>query len=487
MSTYTDSLGFEEITPGDQAGLWGNTTNNNLALIDQAIAGVQPLSFAGVGGTTITLEATEGSDTSTARSAVLNITGNATAANTVIVPNKQKTYLVRNSTGRSITFRTATMVEQTIVAASNNTLIFCDGNNGVFPGIAAPGVGPTLVSGGGTGVTTFTAGFLKSPGSDANLTTQASIGVGGTATNDITGQVQVVNGGTGLSNVPIGSLVVGGVSTMTVLAQGNNGQVLTSNGAGVAPSFKDAASGVASVTSGGNITVSPTTGAVVVSLSGSNVTNALGYTPASLSANNTFSGFVNATAFTATSAGSIGDQKFQVSFGGYSSGMSPQGMQIGASGRGIIYDGNYIALGGINGGTVLSLGSTTGVFISSTDNVQKPTGGSWLSSSDSRLKENINPYTKGLDAVKSLRTVTFNLKEDVPGREKYRIDPTKSITGIIAQEVLETPLASIISEGSDGYYMVDPSEITWTLVNAVKELSAKIDAQAAEIAALKAK
>jgi len=487
MSTYTDSLGFEEITPGDQAGLWGNTTNNNLALIDQAISGVQPISFAGVGGTTQTLVATDGSLTSTARSAVLNITGNATANNTVIVPNKQKTYLVRNFTGRGVVFRTASAGESFTVPAGFNTLIFCDGNNNVFTGILVPGATTLGVAGGGTGVTTFTAGFLKSPGGDANLTTQALIGVGGTATTDITGQVSVQNGGTGLTNVPTGSLLVGaGTSNMVPLVGGANGQVATWNGStwtAVLPT----AGGVNSVSSGGNITVSPTTGNVVVSLSGSNVTNALGYTPASLSANNTFSGFVNATAFTATSAGSIGDQKFQVSFGGYSSGMSPQGMQIGASGRGIIYDGNFIALGGINGGTVLSLGSTTGVFISSTDNVQKPTGGSWLSSSDSRLKENINPYTKGLDAVKSLRTVTFNLKEDVPGREKYRIDPTKSITGIIAQEVLETPLASIISEGSDGYYMVDPSEITWTLVNAVKELSAKIDAQAAEIAALKAK
>jgi hypothetical protein len=160
-------------------------------------------------------------------------------------------------------------------------------------------------------------------------------------------------------------------------------------------------------------------------------------------------------------------------------------MQIGASGKGILYDGSYIAVGGVSGGTVLSLGASVGVFISSTDNVQKPSGGSWLSSSDSRLKENVNPYTKGLDAVNSLRTVTFNLKENVPGREKYMVDPTKVITGIVAQEVLETPLASIISEGSDGYYMVDPSELTWTLVNAIKELSAKVDAQAAEIAVLK--
>jgi hypothetical protein len=307
MSTYTDSLGFEEITPGDQAGLWGNTTNNNLALIDQAISGVQPLSFAGVGGTTITLVATDGSLTSTARSAVLNITGNATANNTVIVPNKQKTYLVRNFTGRGVNFRTASSVADYTVPAGFNTLIFCDGNNGVFTGILVPGATTLGVSGGGTGVTAFTAGFVKSSGGDANLTTQALIGVGGTANTDISGEVQVPNGGTGLSNVPTGSLLVGnGVLDMTVLAQGTSGQILTSNGAGANPSFQTpVASAVTSILAGTGISVSSPVGAVTISNTGPTLGSTNTWTGA-----NTFNGgaaILGNTSGSAAAAGYVGE------------------------------------------------------------------------------------------------------------------------------------------------------------------------------------
>ena len=36
-STYTTNLGIEKIGSGEQAGAWGNTTNNNFDLIDEAV------------------------------------------------------------------------------------------------------------------------------------------------------------------------------------------------------------------------------------------------------------------------------------------------------------------------------------------------------------------------------------------------------------------------------------------------------------------
>jgi hypothetical protein len=237
MSTYSDSLGLEEITPGDQAGLWGNTTNNNLALIDQAVTGVTPLSFAGVGGTTQTLVATNGA-VDTARSAVLNITGTATSANTVVIPNKQKTYLVRNNTSQDILFTTASPSATYTVGASNSILIFCDGNNGVFTGIAAPGSGTLGVVGGGTGATGFGAGgFIVSAGGTSALAALAAIGIGGTVGGSpvpaqVLGQLQPVNGGTGQSSLPSGAVLIGngtnGVSAVSAAA--TNGYVLTTNG-----------------------------------------------------------------------------------------------------------------------------------------------------------------------------------------------------------------------------------------------------------------
>lgn len=260
MSTYTDSLGLEEITPGDQAGLWGNTTNNNLALIDQAVTGVTPISFLGLSGTVKTLDAANGA-LDEARAAVLNITGTATGSNTVVVPNKQKTYLVRNNTGQNVVFRTATPGATYTVEAGNSILVFCDGDNGVFTGIASPSVGTLSVSAGGTGATTFTAGFVKSPGGTNALTSSAAVALGSA---DVSGTLPVANGGTGAGTFTAGSLLVGnGTSNFGVLVGGANGQVATWNGSTWTAATPSSA-GVTSLTAGTGISLSGATGAITI-------------------------------------------------------------------------------------------------------------------------------------------------------------------------------------------------------------------------------
>ena len=61
-SSYTDNLGVEKITTGDQAGLWGATTNTNFDLLDQAIGGILELtlSSAGSSGSPTALPITDG-------------------------------------------------------------------------------------------------------------------------------------------------------------------------------------------------------------------------------------------------------------------------------------------------------------------------------------------------------------------------------------------------------------------------------------------
>ena len=231
MSNYTTSLGLEEINPGDQAGLWGNTTNNNLALIDQAITGVTPISFASLSGSTYTLTDYNGAFDE-ARSAVLNITGSATGPNTVVVPNKQKTYLVRNFTGQSITFQTASPGDTYPVLAGNSILIFCDGNNNVYTGIISPSSGTLGVPGGGTGTTNFASGggFVISPGGSGNLTSIPTIPLDA-ASGAVSDVLPVANGGTGQYNLPSGYLLIGnGASAVSSIAPGPNTYVLTSNG-----------------------------------------------------------------------------------------------------------------------------------------------------------------------------------------------------------------------------------------------------------------
>ncbi len=95
-STYTSNSGIEKIGSGEQAGTWGNTTNNNLDIIDRAINGVASISIS---GTTHTLTTTDGT-LSDGGFKVLVFTGALGANNTVTIsPNDQdKVYLVKNST-----------------------------------------------------------------------------------------------------------------------------------------------------------------------------------------------------------------------------------------------------------------------------------------------------------------------------------------------------------------------------------------------------
>lgn len=62
-STYTTNLGIEKIATGEQSGTWGDTTNENLDIIDRAINGVVVITAASAGtsGSPNDLPITDGS------------------------------------------------------------------------------------------------------------------------------------------------------------------------------------------------------------------------------------------------------------------------------------------------------------------------------------------------------------------------------------------------------------------------------------------
>ena len=76
-----------------------------------------------------------------------------------------------------------------------------------------------------------------------------------------------------------------------------------------------------------------------------------------------------------------------------------------------------------------------------------------------------------MSALNSLRPVNYTLKGKLGEDTKHKV-----CTGLIAQEVLDTPLASMVGTNPDGFYSLYANEVTWALVNAVKELSAKVTA-----------
>lgn len=224
-STYSPLLRLELIGSGDQAGLWGNTTNNNLgALLEQAIAGVGSIFLTA--STDYTLTSLNGTPDN-ARNAVLTFSGSPGATTNIVIPASQKLYVVRNGSASDIIFKTSAQAGGVTVKSGDATLVFCDGAS-ALPGIATANVGTISVSGGGTGVATFTAGVVKSPGGTTALTTGA-VALG--SATEVSGVLTVSNGGTGASTLTANGILVGNnVSAVQTLVGTTIGQLPTWNG-----------------------------------------------------------------------------------------------------------------------------------------------------------------------------------------------------------------------------------------------------------------
>jgi hypothetical protein len=87
---------------GENAGTWGQITNTNLVVIQQAIAGYQDISIAG-GAQTTALVMTQNA-LANARNAVIKLSGTITGNQIVTVPNGiEKTWIVSNGTTGAFT------------------------------------------------------------------------------------------------------------------------------------------------------------------------------------------------------------------------------------------------------------------------------------------------------------------------------------------------------------------------------------------------
>jgi len=101
-STYTTDLAIQLMATGENAGTWGQITNTNLVVVQQAIAGYESISIAGGAGTTA-LVMTQNA-LATARNAVIKLTGTITGNRIVTVPNGiEKTWIVSNGTTGAFT------------------------------------------------------------------------------------------------------------------------------------------------------------------------------------------------------------------------------------------------------------------------------------------------------------------------------------------------------------------------------------------------
>ena len=105
-------------------------------------------------------------------------------------------------------------------------------------------------------------------------------------------------------------------------------------------------------------------------------------------------------------------------------------------------------------------------------------GGSWGTYSDERVKKDVSNYTKGLNEILAIKPITYKYNG------KANLTSEKQFVGIIAQEIKEV-LPSTVEvtptklndedEFDTDLLTFDASELTFTLINAVKDLKAEIE------------
>tara|TARA_R100000231_G_scaffold55441_1_gene46276 strand:- start:14 stop:712 length:699 start_codon:yes stop_codon:yes gene_type:complete len=127
-SSYSTDLKLELMATGENAGTWGDKTNTNLNLVQQAIAGYQAIDCASSDVALVMTDAT----ISNARNATLKLTGTLAANRNVTIPNSiEKVYNIIDGTdhaGYTLTFKTASGTG-VLLCEGNNYVVYADGTN----------------------------------------------------------------------------------------------------------------------------------------------------------------------------------------------------------------------------------------------------------------------------------------------------------------------------------------------------------------------
>ena len=229
-STYSTDLKLELMATGENSGTWGDKTNDNLNLIQQAIAGYEAISIAG-GVQTTPLDMTDGT-ISNARNAVIKFTGAITGNQTVTIADGiEKIYIIKNTTSGAFTveFKTVTGTGVTWSATDKGVrILYSDGTNVVDSTVVSTAAEQTISGKTLTAPKIADAGFIA----DANGLEQIVFQTTASAVNEL----EVTNAAT--SNAP--QLAATGDDTnisLNLLAKGTGS--VQSNGSAVKVAGKE--------------------------------------------------------------------------------------------------------------------------------------------------------------------------------------------------------------------------------------------------------
>ena len=450
--TYGNDLKLSLITPGTESGTWGGITNNNLKQIVKGMGGYKSVTVSGTSHTISTSD--DVSQDLDFRQLYLNITGSSSGAFTLNLPAIQKVYIVKNGINHDMTVKLT-------------------GESGSGVTIAQGKVGIVYLSG-----------------------TNALAAIDSFPAADFTGTLAVANGGTGLTSVTSGAVLVGnGTGAFTVRTGSSTNDVLTWNGSTWVSQAPAAGSGtVTSVSGSGQVNG--------IQLSGTVTTSGT----LTLSAPNGITGVVKTD-----SSGAL-----QSVNGNFQINKSTPILFLGTATSGSYYgfnesggQVNLVSSGSVQLGLISSQVAVGNHMIPSTDNTYDLGTGSFryrniyassgtVNNSDQRMKNSIQDTDLGLSFVNALTPRKYKMNDGTATLSSSATDTsfaqytyssgTRFHYGLISQEV-----ATVLdNQGVDkslfgGWTLDDPSdpdsrqslryqEFIAPMIKAIQELSAKVDA-----------
>jgi hypothetical protein len=256
-SSYSADLKLELMATGEKSGLWGDITNTNLTILQQAIAGYEEVSIAG-GVQTTPLVFSNGL-VSDGKNAVIKFIGTITGNQTVTIPDSiEKTYIISNGTTGAFTveFKTVSGTGVTFGATDKSTkTLFADGTNIVDTGTVSL-----------TGVQTLTNKTLTAPILDEINDSNGNEEIIFTTTASAVNEITIANAATG--NSPNISVTGDDTNIGLSVSTKGTGLILFNDGAynadatltdGATITWDVGSSPVAKVTLGGNRTLSAPT------------------------------------------------------------------------------------------------------------------------------------------------------------------------------------------------------------------------------------
>mgnify|MGYP003635326339 CR=1 FL=1 len=475
-STYVNNLRLNEMATGDASGTWGTNTNTNLELIGEAL-GYGTEAITTNADTHSTVIADGGTDPG--RSLYLKYTGTLDSTCTItITPNTcSKVWIVENATSgsQSIIFKQGIGASVTIPTGSV-AVCYSDGAGSgaamynAFTDLSLAGTTVYSALNDGTTTLTSTAAELNYLDITTLGTSQASKAVTVDSSGDLLvpdsdkfkfgdgGDLEIYHDGTHsyISDVGTGNLNLTGAS-VHILGTGETMATFVDDGA--VTLYHNGSAKIA--TESGGIAV---TGDIDVSgdvdVDGTLETDALSIASTTVTSTAAELNILDGVTSTAAELNILDGVTSTAAELNILDGVTSTAAELNlvdgitagtvAASKAVIVDSNKDITGYRNLTSTGTITATTNVTVSS----------------DIRLKSNIETIDSALDKVKEMRGVYF---------DKHGSEDKRSV-GVIAQEMQEImPEAVVTDDTEDKYLSVAYGNLVGVLIEAVKELSDKVD------------